>query len=254
MPPLRRTANNGTADETVGRLDRSFFEREVAAVARDLIGVSILVDGVGGIIIETEAYDALDPASHSFRGPTPRNAAMFGPAGRAYVYRSYGIHWCMNLVCGHGGAVLIRAIEPRTGLDIMAARRGVDQDRLLCSGPGRLCQALGVDLTFDHLPLDEPPFELRQATTNPPVTACPRVGISVAADTPWRFCLSGSHFLSRPARAGDATPATVRDMPSTSVTKEPRWAAAGPRPSRRERAGHDLPHRSRHLRGHGRVR
>lgn len=186
-------------------------------VARDLIGVSVLIDGVGGVIVETEAYDALDPAAHSFRGPTPRNAAMFGPAGRAYVYRSYGIHWCMNFVCGDGAGVLLRALEPQIGLDIMAARRGLDQTRLLCAGPGRLCQALGVDLTFNHLPLDEPPFALRRVFSGMPITACPRIGISVATETPWRFCLTGSPFLSRPARQPDAAPAATRASPPTSA-------------------------------------
>ncbi len=158
----------------------------------------MLVDGVGGRIVETEAYHPEDPAAHTFRGPTPRNAAMFGPAGHAYVYRSYGIHWCLNFTCGDGAGVLIRALMPEAGLEIMRVRRGVIDDRLLCAGPGRLCQAIGIDLSFGHLPLDAPPFELRHGVTAPLVIACPRIGISVATDTPWRFCEVGSRYLSKP--------------------------------------------------------
>ncbi|TPG18875.1 DNA-3-methyladenine glycosylase [Sphingomonas koreensis] len=179
-------------------LERSFFERDVEAIARDLIGASVFVDAVGGKIVETEAYDAQDPAAHSFRGPTPRNAAMFGPAGHAYVYRSYGLHWCMNFTCGDGAGVLIRAIEPEAGLEIMRSRRGVTDDRLLCSGPGRLCQALGVDAGYDSLALDQPPFDLRPSRAEVSIAACPRIGISVATETLRRFCQNGSRFLSRP--------------------------------------------------------
>lgn len=179
-------------------LERSFFERDVDVVARDLIGVVVLVDGVGGSIVETEAYDVQDPAAHTFRGPTPRNASMFGPAGRAYVYRSYGIHWCMNFTCGHGAGVLIRAIEPQKGQEIMRARRGGVDDRLLCSGPGRLCQALGVDAEFDGLPLELSPFELYPKSAEPRVIAGPRIGISVATEALRRFCQEGSRYLSRP--------------------------------------------------------
>lgn len=182
----------------------SFFERDVEIVAHDLIGASVLVDGVGGTIVETEAYAPHDPAAHTFKGPTVRNAAMFGPAGRAYVYRSYGLHWCLNFVCGRGAGVLIRALEPRWGIETMRLRRGVDDLRLLCSGPGRLCQALGVDLEFGHRPLDEPPFALHARTIETTVAAGPRIGISVATDTPWRFCMSGSHFLSKPIRSGSS--------------------------------------------------
>ena len=184
-------------------LPRGFFDRAVAEVAQDLIGAMLLVDGVGGIIVETEAYDRSDPASHSFRGQTPRNAAMFGPAGRAYVYRSYGIHWCLNLVCGgdaSGSAVLIRALEPAAGLDVMRGRRGVSDLTLLCSGPGRLCQALGITGALDGWPLDAPPFAIASRPAPLPVTAGRRVGITRGVETPWRFALTGTPFLSRPLR------------------------------------------------------
>jgi DNA-3-methyladenine glycosylase len=181
-------------------LGATFFQRDAVALARALVGVTLLVDGVGGPVVETEAYTPDDPASHSYRGQTRRNASMFGPPGRAYVYRSYGIHWCLNLVCGDGetgSAVLIRAIEPRHGLDAMRARRGLENARLLCSGPGRLSQALGVTLDHDGLPLDAPPFALVPALDAMEVAAGPRIGITRAVDQPWRFGLAGSPFLSR---------------------------------------------------------
>ena len=183
------------------------FDLPAQALAPLLIGVTLLVDGVGGRIVETEAYDASDPASHSFRGPTARNAAMFGPAGRAYVYRSYGVHWCLNLVCGRpedGAAVLIRALQPKHGLEAMRARRRLPEGgdvRLLCAGPGRLAQALGIDGSFDHLPLDAPPFSLlapQDAAPAPALVVGPRIGITRAVDVPWRFGAAGSRFLSRP--------------------------------------------------------
>jgi DNA-3-methyladenine glycosylase len=182
------------------RLGRAFFARSVHEVAPELIGCTLLVEGVGGPIVDVEAYDHEDPASHGYRGPTERNRAMFGPPGHAYVYRSYGIHWCLNFVCegeGTAAAVLIRAIHPVQGLDEMRARRGAEDVRLLCSGPGKLCQALGVNCSHDGLPLDRPPFELLQRRTPAELVTGPRVGISLAADLPWRYGLAGSRFLSR---------------------------------------------------------
>lgn len=176
------------------------FAGDAVEVARALIGCTLLVDGVGGRIVETEAYDRADPASHSHAGPTARNASMFGPPGHAYVYRSYGMHWCLNLVCreaGHGAGVLIRALEPTHGLARMRERRGLDDPRLLCAGPGRLGQALGITRALDGLPLDAPPFEVLAGTHPVPVLVGPRIGISRARDVPWRFGLAGSPFLSR---------------------------------------------------------
>ena len=181
-------------------LSRTFFARDVVAVARDLIGVTLVVDGVGGRIVETEAYDHEDPASHSFAGPTARNAAMFGPPGHAYIYRSYGIHYCLNFVAGRqpGSAVLIRAIEPTAGLEAMAERRKLADPRLLCAGPGRLTQALALSLAENGLPLDAPPFRLNPRDIDCPILAGPRIGITRGAETPWRFGLEGSRYLSRP--------------------------------------------------------
>ena len=184
-------------------LGLDFFGRSVHEVAPELVGVELLVHGVGGTIVEVEAYDHEDPAAHGFRGRTARNASMFGPPGHAYVYRSYGIHWCLNFVCeeeGVASAVLIRALEPTAGLELMAARRGVEDLRLLCSGPGRLTEALGLTDEHDGLPLDSPPFELRASAREVEVATGLRVGITKAADRPWRYGLARSRFLSRPLR------------------------------------------------------
>ena len=178
------------------------FAGDAPEVARRLIGATLLVDGVGGVIVETEAYDMRDAASHTFGGRTERNRAMFGPPGHAYVYRSYGLHWCLNFVCreaGHGAGVLIRALQPTHGLDTMRARRGLHDERRLCAGPGCVAQALGITLAHYGLALDEPPFRVLAAAGGAPVDvhAGPRIGISKATDTPWRFGLAGSRFLSR---------------------------------------------------------
>jgi DNA-3-methyladenine glycosylase len=184
----------------VTALRRDFFARSVHDVAPELLGATLLLDGVGGRIVEVEAYDHEDPASHSFRGETARNATMFGPPGHAYVYRSYGIHWCLNFVCEPRSAVLVRALEPTHGLEAMSARRGLDDPRLLCAGPGRLCQALGIAREQDGLPLDLPPFELQARTIEPEIARGRRVGITQAQEQPWRYGIAGSRFLSRALR------------------------------------------------------
>jgi DNA-3-methyladenine glycosylase len=181
-------------------LSRAFFRRSVHEVAPDLIGAVLLFNGVGGRIVELEAYDQTDPAAHSFRGPTRRNAVMFGPPGYAYVYRSYGIHWCLNLVCepaGSAGAVLIRALQPTEGLRAMRRRRGVTDERLLCSGPGRLCEALRITGTDNGMALDAPPFALFARIGAVEVVVGPRIGITKAVDKPWRYGEKGSRFLSK---------------------------------------------------------
>jgi DNA-3-methyladenine glycosylase len=184
-------------------LDAAFFARPVAEVAPDLVGCTLLVDGVGGLVVETERYQQDDPASHSFGGPRGRNAVMFGPPGRVYVYRSYGIHWCMNLVCepeGSGAAVLLRALAPTHGLARMRARREGRPDRLLCAGPGRLCAALGVDGALDGASAVEPGgrIAVHGRTAPAPLATGPRIGITKAVARPWRFGLAGSAHLSRP--------------------------------------------------------
>jgi DNA-3-methyladenine glycosylase len=187
------------------KLAKDFFARSVHEVAPDLIGVTLVVDGIGGPIVEVEAYDHEDPAAHGYGGRTARNASMFGPPGHAYVYRSYGIHWCLNFVCEQkevASAVLLRALEPREGIEVMRARRGLDDPRLLCAGPGRLCQALAITREHDGLALDAWPFELRARGEKPEIVAGPRVGITKAAEQPWRYGLAGSRYLSRPIRPG----------------------------------------------------
>ena len=179
-------------------LKRAFFARDAVSVARDLIGVVLLVDGVGGTIVEAEAYDPTDPASHSYEGRrTPRNESMFGPAGQSYVYRSYGVHWCLNFVCGGGGAALIRALEPLAGLEVMQRRRGPVKPNQLCAGPGRLTQALGITGALDGKPLDKPPFLLKPRTGSAEIIIGPRIGITRAVEMPWRFGMAGSRFVSR---------------------------------------------------------
>ncbi len=183
------------------RLRRAFFDRSVHAVAPELIGATLLIDGVGGTIVEVEAYHHTDPAAHSYIGQTERNAVMFGPPGFAYVYRSYGIHWCLNFVCeedGSASAVLIRAIEPTQGLATMRRRRAVSDVRALCSGPGKLAQALGVTRKHNGLALDRAPFELRARERAPELAVGVRIGITKAVDQPWRYGLKGSKFLSKP--------------------------------------------------------
>jgi DNA-3-methyladenine glycosylase len=184
-------------------LTRAFFNRSVHAVAPELIGASFFFKGVGGEIVEVEAYHHTEPAAHSYGGRTPRNAVMFGPPGYAYVYRSYGIHWCLNFVCeqeGSASAVLIRALRPTAGLAAMRRRRRNMDERLLCSGPGRLCEALGVSAKHNGLALDAAPFELQPATGKTEVIVGVRIGITKAIELPWRYGLAGSRFISRPFR------------------------------------------------------
>jgi DNA-3-methyladenine glycosylase len=185
-------------------LKRAFFARSVHEVAPDLIGATLLVNGVGGIIVEIEAYHHTDPAAHSFRGPTERNKVMFGPPGFTYVYRSYGIHWCVNFVCeqeGSASAVLIRALQPAHGIPAMRRRRGLHDERSLCSGPGKLTEALGITQAHSGLPLDAPPFQLFARTSKPEIAAGVRIGITKAVELPWRYGLKGSVFLSKPFAA-----------------------------------------------------
>ena len=182
-------------------LKRGFFDRSVLRVASDLIGATFLVNGVGGTIVELEAYHHSEAAAHSFNGPTPRNMVMFGPAGFSYVYRSYGIHWCVNFVCEHEGAasaVLIRALQPTHGIAAMRRRRGLHDERSLCSGPGKLCEALGITIAQSALPLDRPPIALHARTRKVEVVTGVRIGITKAVELPWRYGLKGSKFLSKP--------------------------------------------------------
>jgi DNA-3-methyladenine glycosylase len=193
--------NRGINGQKLGKpLKRGFFARSVHQVAPELIGATLLVDGVGGVIVEVEAYHHTDPAAQSFGGRTERNAVMFGPPGYAYVYRSYGIHWCLNFVCepeGVASAVLIRALAPTHGLAVMRRRRGVTDERLLCSGPGRLCEALGITDAQYGLALDHPPFEIFARADEVEVAVGPRIGLTKAVDHPWRYGLEGSRFVSK---------------------------------------------------------
>ncbi len=186
-------------------LPREFFARSAHELGPELLGATLLLNGVGGVLVELEIYDQSDPASHSYRGRTERNASMFGPPGHAYVYRSYGVHWCLNIVCsppGEASALLVRALEPRHGIEQMIARRGLSDRRKLCSGPGRLCQALAVTGEHDGRALDAPPFEIRARASEPEIARCRRVGITRARERPWRLCVADSPFLSRgPGRA-----------------------------------------------------
>jgi DNA-3-methyladenine glycosylase len=198
---------SGLADVTrPAALDPAFFERSVHDVARDLVGCSLRHRGVGGVIVEAESYERNDPACHAYVGLTPRTATLFGPPGRAYVYLSYGVHSCLNFVCepeGDAAAVLIRALEPRWGIDLMRRRRGRGELRDLCSGPGKLTEALGIGLELNGASLTEPPFEVGgrdEEWSGVEVRTGPRIGIARAAELPWRFCALGSRYLSRPLR------------------------------------------------------
>ncbi|MDO8399971.1 MAG: DNA-3-methyladenine glycosylase [Bradyrhizobium sp.] len=194
IPPVATAADLGRP------LKRAFFARSVHEVAPNLIGATLLVDGVGGVIVEVEAYHHTDPAAHSFRGPTPRNLVMFGPPGFAYVYRSYGIHWCVNLVCekeGSASAVLIRALEPTHGIAAMRRRRGLHDERALCSGPGKLTEALAITDAHNGLALDASPIALHARKKKPEIVAGVRIGITKAVELPWRYGLKGSRFLSK---------------------------------------------------------
>jgi DNA-3-methyladenine glycosylase len=192
----------GAAPPALGKpLKRAFFARSVHEVAPDLIGATLLFNGVGGTIVELEAYHHTEPAAHSFRGPTPRNLVMFGPPGFSYVYRSYGIHWCVNFVCeeeGSASAVLIRALQPTHGLAAMRRRRGLHEERTLCSGPGKLCEALGITIAHSALALDQPPYALYARTGKVDVVTGIRIGLTKAVDLPWRYGLKDSKFVSKP--------------------------------------------------------
>ena len=194
--------NRTSYEENLGKpLKRAFFGRSVHEIAPALIGATLLVDGIGGIIVEVEAYHHTEPAAHSFRGPTPRNLVMFGPPGVAYVSRSYGIHWCVNFVCekeGSASAVLIRALQPTHGVPAMRRRRGLHDERLLCSGPGKLTEALGITDQHNGLPLDTPPIALHARTKKTDIVTGVRIGITKAVELPWRYGLKGSKFLSKP--------------------------------------------------------
>jgi len=178
-------------------MDEHFFARDVVTVAAGLLGARMLVNGIGGLIVETEAYRQDDEASHSFRGQTAGNAAMFGEPGRVYIYRSYGLHWCLNIVCERGSAVLIRALEPTHGLETMMERRAIGEPRKLCAGPGNLCKALAINRELNGLSVLADPFSLTPPSELPVSASGKRIGISKAAERPWRFAIKGSRYLSR---------------------------------------------------------
>ncbi|OAF11986.1 DNA-3-methyladenine glycosylase [Bradyrhizobium neotropicale] len=201
MAPRKLRSSNASAPRLGKPLKRAFFGRSVHEVAPDLIGATMLVGGVGGTIVEVEAYHHTDPAAHSYRGPTQRNRVMFGPPGFAYVYRSYGIHWCVNFVCeeeGSASAVLIRALAPTHGIGAMRRRRHLVDVHALCSGPGKLTEALGITIDHNALPLDRPPIALHARTADVEVATGIRIGITKAVELPWRYGVKGSKFLSKP--------------------------------------------------------
>ena len=185
-------------------MKRSFFDRSVHEVARELIGYELAIGETAGVIVETEAYEAADPACHAYVGRTARNEVLFGPPGHAYVYLSYGIHSLLNFITepeGSASAVLIRALAPTEGVELMRERRGRDEVSELCSGPGKLTEALGVGLPLNGADLLQPPFRLDEPTgewKGVEVVTGPRIGITKAADLPWRYCVKGSRFVSRP--------------------------------------------------------
>jgi DNA-3-methyladenine glycosylase len=205
MSQNRISVEIGPARKPSGAILRpDFFGRSVHDVAPELVGAQLIFNGAGGFIVEVEAYHHTDPAAHSYIGKTARNAVMFGPPGRAYVYRSYGIHWCLNFVCepeGSASAVLIRALEPTHGLALMRRRRHLHDVRLLCSGPGRLCEALGITAIQNGLRVDRPPFTIHARPADVEICIGPRIGITKAAEHPWRYGLKGSRFLSKPFRS-----------------------------------------------------
>jgi DNA-3-methyladenine glycosylase len=200
----------------VSALGTAFFDRSVHEVARELIGCELVVDGVGGVIVETESYERDDPACHAYVGLTPRTSTLFGPPGRAYVYLSYGIHSLLNAVCepeGSAAAVLIRALEPTRGIEVMRTRRGRADVHELCSGPGKLTDALAIGLGHNGARLDRPPFEISErasAWAGVDVATGPRIGITKATELPWRFCAAGSAFLSRPLGGAPAPERVAR--------------------------------------------
>ncbi len=198
----RAAGSEGRAQPLAGRLGANFFDRSVHLVARELIGCQLFFAGCGGMIVETESYERDDPACHAYVGLTDRTEALFGPPGRAYVYLSYGIHSLLNFVAepeGEAAAVLIRALEPTAGLAQMRERRGERPDRDLCSGPGKLTEALGIGLEQNRADLSRAPFLIQPPEGDAPeVLTGPRVGITKAVERPWRFAAADSPYVSSP--------------------------------------------------------